>query len=74
MTDKPRRMISILSGSKEDLALIRKVRRRIHASSDRETVRRMAIFCDELMQKQADGCEILLLKHDRKNAAVVWSL
>ena len=54
------RMKSIVSGTDEDLQLIRNVRDLVQASSDRETVRRMSIFCKVLLEHQKTGGELLL--------------
>lgn len=51
---------NILSGTRDDLRLIREVRDLLKAASDRETVRRMAIFCSTLIEHQNSGGEIVL--------------
>ena len=51
---------SLVNGSKADLRLIRDVKNLLNASSDRETVRRMSIFCKVLLEHQKTGGELLL--------------
>ena len=75
MNPKTDKLTSILSGSKEDLELIRQVRERIGATSNRETVRRMAIFCSVMLEQQEAGNQILI--RSRENGgfpALIWTL
>ncbi len=61
---KPRaeKLGTILSGSAKDLELIRAVKGKIGATSDRETVRRMAIFALTILEQQEAGNQVLLNK------------
>ncbi len=74
MNSRTDKLTSILSGSKEDLELIRQVRERIGATSNRETVRRMGRFVLTILEQHEQGNQVLLSKTDGDFPALIWTL